>query len=72
MYKHRITNLDESVTERDLLEIFGEFSKISSIHVVRDGDGKSKGYALLQYDSKKSAQQAFDKRNGFEMKGKEM
>jgi len=72
IYKHNITNLDESITERDLLEIFAEFGKITSIHITRDEDGKSKGYALVQYNSKRSAKQAIDNRNGIEIKGKKM
>jgi len=72
IYKHNITNLDENITERDLLEIFAEFGKITSIHITRDEDGKSKGYALVQYNSKRSAKQAIDNRNGIEIKGKKM
>jgi len=68
----KITNLDESISEKELVEVFSEFGEITSAQIECEENGKSKGCALIRYDSKEDAQDTIDNRNGIIMKGREM
>lgn len=42
-----VKNLAESTSEEDLKKIFGEFGEITSVVVMRDGDGNSKCFGFI-------------------------
>ena len=59
-----IKNLDESVTEQTLQQIFGEIGTLSSAVVMKDDDGKSKGFGFVNFANSDDAHNAVEKLNG--------
>jgi len=58
-----IKNLEANVNESDLTRKFAGFGNILSCKVVRDGEGRSKCFAYLQFEKVESAKAAIDKLN---------
>ncbi|XP_023756172.1 polyadenylate-binding protein 6 [Lactuca sativa] len=65
-----VKNLDLSIHETKLEEVFGIFGRILSCKIAKEGDGKSKGFGFVQFDSEDSALDALDVLNGCVLKGK--
>lgn len=64
-------NLDERITEGDLLAIFEQYGSIIHINLVRDKDtGKSKRFAFLAYEDQRSTILAVDNLNGVDIGGR--
>ncbi|KAL1222480.1 Polyadenylate-binding protein 2 [Cardamine amara subsp. amara] len=59
-----VKNLAESTTDDDLKNTFGEFGKITSAVVMRDGDGKSKGFGFVNFENADDAGKAVESLNG--------
>lgn len=66
-----VKNLSESTTEDDLKKIFGEFGTITSAIVMKDGDGNSKCFGFVNFESADDAAQAVDGLNGKKFDEKE-
>ncbi|KAL8141109.1 hypothetical protein V2J09_007130 [Rumex salicifolius] len=67
-----VKNLADATTEDDLQIIFGEFGPTTSVVVMRDGDGKSKGFGFVNYESADDAARAVDALNGKTVDEKEL
>ncbi|KAL5705648.1 Polyadenylate-binding protein 8 [Ranunculus cassubicifolius] len=74
MYSHRdpsirrsgtanifIKNLDKTLDNKSLHDIFAAFGNILSCKIATDPSGQSKGYGFVQYDNEESAQNAINK-----------
>ncbi|KAL3159783.1 hypothetical protein ABBQ38_010189 [Trebouxia sp. C0009 RCD-2024] len=59
-----VKNLDESVTDDTLQEVFGEIGTLSSAIVMKDEEGKSKGFGFVNYEKSEDAHTAVEKLNG--------
>ncbi|CAN8257915.1 unnamed protein product [Cochlearia groenlandica] len=59
-----VKNLGETTTDDDLKKAFGEFGKITSAVVMKDGDGKSKGFGFVNFDDAGDASKAVESLNG--------
>ncbi|KAG0461604.1 hypothetical protein HPP92_021901 [Vanilla planifolia] len=59
-----VKNLSTSTTEEDLSRIFGEYGKITSVAVMREGDGKSKCFGFVNFESPDDAAKAVQDLNG--------
>ncbi|XP_042389951.1 polyadenylate-binding protein 2-like isoform X1 [Zingiber officinale] len=59
-----IKNLDKTINNKALHEIFSTFGNILSCKVATDASGQSKGYGFVQFDQEESAQTAISKLNG--------
>lgn len=60
-----VKNLDESVTDETLQEVFGKFGSLSSAVVMKDDDGKSKGFGFVNYEKSEDAHAAVEELNGY-------
>jgi polyadenylate-binding protein len=67
-----VKNLDEAVTEEELREHFGAFGEITSLALMTNEEGKSKGFAFINYEGMDSARVAVEEKNGLEVNGKAM
>jgi len=66
-----VKNLAETTTEDDLKEIFGKFGTLTSVVVMRDGDGRSKCFGFVNFESPDDAALAVQDLNGKKFSDKE-
>ncbi|KAK8297910.1 hypothetical protein V6Z11_D05G217100 [Gossypium hirsutum] len=66
-----VKNLSESTTDEDLKTIFGEYGEITSAVVMRDADGKSKGFGFVNFEDADAAAKAVEALNGKKLDEKE-
>ncbi|KAF8404988.1 hypothetical protein HHK36_009883 [Tetracentron sinense] len=66
-----VKNLSESTTEDDLNKIFGEYGTLTSVVVMRDGDGKSKCFGFINFENADDAAQSVEALNGHTFDDKE-
>lgn len=67
-----VKNLNESIDNVKLHDMFVKFGYILSCKVVTSQDGKSKGYGFVQFESEESANTAIDNINGTVVGGKQI
>lgn len=66
-----VKNLSEATTEEDLKKVFGEYGTITSVIVMRDGDGKSKCFGFVNFEDTDDAAKAVEALNGTKFDDKE-
>ncbi|XP_015162116.1 polyadenylate-binding protein 2-like isoform X2 [Solanum tuberosum] len=66
-----VKNLAESATDDELKNVFGEFGSITSAVVMRDADGKSKGFGFVNFEDADDAAKAVEALNGKKFDEKE-
>ncbi|KAJ6905905.1 polyadenylate-binding protein 8-like [Populus alba x Populus x berolinensis] len=66
-----VKNLSETTTEEDLNKAFGEFGTITSVVVMRDGDGKSRCFGFVNFENADDAAKAAEALNGKKCDDKE-
>lgn len=66
-----VKNLSESTTDDDLKKVFGEYGPITSAVVMRDAEGKSKGFGFVNFDNADDAAKAVEALNGKKFDDKE-
>ncbi|CAK9140800.1 unnamed protein product [Ilex paraguariensis] len=59
-----VKNLSELTTEEDLSKIFSEFGKITSVAVMRDGNGISKCFGFVNFENAEDAIRSVEALNG--------
>ncbi|OAY33742.1 polyadenylate-binding protein 2 [Manihot esculenta] len=58
-----VKNFSETTAEEDLKKIFGEYGTITSVVVMRDGDGKSKCFGFVNFENPDDAARAVEALN---------
>ncbi|KAI9165758.1 hypothetical protein LWI28_019902 [Acer negundo] len=66
-----VKNLSDSTTEDDLKKAFGEYGTITSSVVMRDVDGKSKGFGFVNFEDPDDAARSVEALNGYKFDDKE-
>ncbi|XWS39927.1 hypothetical protein CRYUN_Cryun18bG0096800 [Craigia yunnanensis] len=66
-----VKNLSESTSDEDLKNIFSEFGTIASAVVMREPDGKSKGFGFINFENPDDAARAVEVLNGKKFDDKE-
>ncbi|PON42981.1 Polyadenylate binding protein [Parasponia andersonii] len=66
-----VKNFSESTSEDELEKIFGEYGTITSVVVMRDGDGKSKGFGFVNFEDPDDAARSVEALNGKKFDDKE-
>lgn len=65
-----VTGVHEEAQEEDLLEAFGDFGQVRSLHLNLDRrTGFVKGYALVEYAEKEEAEEAIKRMDGRQLLG---
>ena len=67
-----VKNLSEATTEEDLKKLFEEYGSITSVVVMRDGDGKSKCFGFVNFENADDAANAVEALNGNKFDDKEL
>jgi len=62
-----IKDLDESITEQHLTDAFSAHGKVANAVIMRDGNGKSKGFGFVNFEDPESAKIAVEMMNGSKM-----
>lgn len=66
-----VNNLPFTATESDLQTLFTPYGSITSINVVRNNHGKSRGFAYVEFEEEKAARDAIEQ-NGKEMQHRKL
>ncbi|XP_015889862.2 polyadenylate-binding protein 4 [Ziziphus jujuba] len=66
-----VKNLSESTTEEDLRKVFGEYGALTSVVVMRDGEGKSKCFGFVNFEKPEDAAESVEALNGKKFDDKE-
>uniref|UniRef100_A0A6B2LUW5 RRM domain-containing protein n=1 Tax=Arcella intermedia TaxID=1963864 RepID=A0A6B2LUW5_9EUKA len=59
-----IANFDTKLTEKELRQHFTTFGNIKSVKIMCDKKGKSKGYALINFETPQAAALALKRMKG--------
>lgn len=65
-----LARLDYSVTEKDLHREFDMYGPISEIKLIRDKEGKSRGYAFVAYERERDMKAAYKDAEGIKINGR--
>lgn len=65
-----IARLDYETDEVELQKEFSKFGEVERLRIVRDKDGKSKGYAFVTFTSEHSARAASKEASGMKLRGR--
>ncbi|KAF5729711.1 29 kDa ribonucleoprotein A chloroplastic [Tripterygium wilfordii] len=65
-----VANFPWTFTAADFKTIFGQCGTVTDVEIIRDRDGKQKGYAFLTMGSEEEAQAAIEKFNSQEVSGR--
>jgi RNA recognition motif-containing protein len=68
-----VGNLNYSITEDDLKEIFEEYGELNSVKLITDKfTGRSKGFGFVEMSDAEEAKKAIEELNGAEVEGRSM
>lgn len=63
-----VSNLDQEVTNEQLVDLFKQYGEVSTAEVVMDGfTGQSRGFAFIEMSNDLEGQEAINQLNNFEL-----
>lgn len=65
-----LSRLPYDITEKDLAREFDMYGPISSIHLIRNHNGQSRGYAFIAYERERDMKAAYKDAEGLKMGGR--
>ena len=70
--KLEVTNIALKVTNKELFDMFSKAGTLIKCKLITDDIGRSKGVAIVKYETPESATKAFKDLNGKKVKGREL
>lgn len=67
-----VNNLPSDTTSPEIFEIFSKFGEILSIKIKTNNEGQCLGYGYINYKEKESAEEAIEKLNGYQLRGRKI
>ena len=67
-----VGNISFECSEQDLVELFGTAGEVGSVALVRDEQGRTRGFGFVTMRSKEDGDAAIEKLNGSELKGRNL
>ncbi|PSC67282.1 polyadenylate-binding 1 [Micractinium conductrix] len=67
-----VKNLDEAVSDEELRAMFEEHGTVNSCIIMRDDEGKSKGFGFVNFEAPEQAASAVNALNGKDINGKDL
>jgi RNA recognition motif-containing protein len=68
--KMHVSNLADEITEDDLKKAFQDFGQVSSVSIVKDSFGESRGFGFVEMPDKTEALSAVNGLKSLEVKGR--
>jgi len=66
-----VRNLNYSLREDELSQLFGEFGEVSSVKIIKDKvTGRAKGFGFVEMPDDNAATEAINRINGTDVKGR--
>jgi RNA recognition motif-containing protein len=65
-----VGNINWSASKEDLEDIFSQYGELEEIILVRDENGRSKGFGFISYVNEEDAKKAIVELNGFQIDGR--
>ena len=65
-------HLPNNMKDSELFNLFKQFGNILSTRVMTEKNGKSKGIGFVSFENPRSAAEAIEEMNGFEVRGKRL
>ncbi len=68
-----VRNLNFSLTEDELREVFAQFGAVDSVKIIKDKfTGRAKGFGFVEMPNESEGAAAIEKLNGSDVKGRNM
>lgn len=68
-----VRNLNFSITEDELREVFAQFGAVDSVKIIKDKfTGRAKGFGFVEMPNESEGSAAIEKLNGTDVKGRNM
>lgn len=65
-----VGNIPWETSEDGLRDIFGTYGELESVRIIRDSEGRSKGFAFVEYKEETAAQEALETEDGTLLSGR--
>lgn len=65
-----VGNINWNASKEDLENIFGEFGALEEAILIKDENGRSKGFGFISYVNEEDAKRATAELNGFQIDGR--
>lgn len=72
MSKIFVRSLDLSVNQDDLKDHFSSAGKVAKVNLIKDNQGRSKGFAIVEFSNSEEAEKAIKELDGTSLKGRDI